>query len=566
MPNEYLALLDSAAEQGRAVHQQVAQQLDRTLAIQRANSQFEVETAFKGLEFAEQQRMDDAKIHEMQVRNQLQAGVLEIKKRELELQSQEQPLIHEANLLRLQAAKDSRKAQIEQYKAGQFDKTAAIFDDQMGMFLIGTESTDAAKEYYGLKANWRNRVANGEAFDADAYSTEMNNIMSKYKDVTPTGAWSPESQMIFDSVSPNLGKNYQLKNPIIGRNSNALGGAIIGSSDSDFADIMGKYGSLWNDEYRGLLGTNRVTFKQNEARVRQNHDELERLIGIKSKLDPETNKDLIADYDNRIQSLQQESNTLWKTNQKIMQDAMSGKLGVIEPPAVPAAPQSTRLNLPSLDESAKGEGLKPVFSVPPSKDSVYGKVYDRLKDVKTMIDPEDRTGIGRSLDLSWFSDNVTGEVDYKTINNIRTSIERDLDSLEDVDEVFNPESLKKLTGNLKGTHAIPISKLLGGALELVPGFTGALRRNRSVNIFKGANLEDVATGNMVVNDPNYYIAFGKPQGKMDKLVEGGKAISSPSDIEELLSVLESRSAREEAKKEIYAALIAANLKESLESK
>lgn len=555
MPQEYLALLDSAAQQGRAVHQQIAQQLDRSLAIQRENSQFEVETTFKGLQFAEQQRKNDADIFEAQVLNGLRAQEMDLKMRELRLREEEQPLIRETRLLQLQAAKDERKARMEAIKAGQFDKTAGIFDDQMGMFLIGTESTDAAKEYYELKAGWRNRVANGEAFDSDAYSRSMQEIMGKYKDAKPSGVWSPESQMIFDSVSPSLGRNYQLKNPVVGRNANSIAGGVISSDSKVFNETMSQFGSLWSDEYRGLLGAARTSYEQNNLILRQAHDELMRLESGRKSIMPDDEKGL-SHYKNETERLRTVYKEAADRNQKIMQDAMSGKLDYIEPPKETLEPPKYP-GAPDPDKPINPEESK-VFGQEGGKDYVYQEVNRKLKEVRNIIDKDGKHGIGNSLDLSWFSDNLTGEVDYDTVLNIRNSIERDLDGIEDIDDQFTADHVNSLLKNLKTTQSIPIDPLLGGTLKETPltTITTGLRTTAG-----WVNEDLFGRG-----DYEYELRFGGDSSVMSKVAQGGNIISSMDDIQKLIAPIKSKEVRDLAKRDIYAALISANLKQSLTTK
>ena len=570
MAEEYLALLDSAQRQAQIVHEQVATQLDRSMQLQRENTEFQVGVAMKGLQFAEESRMNDARIHEMEVQNQLRASEFDLRRRELDLKLQEQPLIREARLLSIQATKDERKARIENYKAAQFDKTVSSFNDSMGMFLIGTESQDAAKEYNSLRGQWRNKVANGEEFDSQAYETEMNSIIDKYKDAKPTGVWSPESQMIFGLISPSLERAYQMKNPVVGRNANAVAGSLLTAPADDFTKGMGTLGSLWDDNYRGLIAANRTTYQQNEAVVKNNFMRIREYDDAIQKIDDSTPEGASqkAHYASVMKGLITDNEARSTQNQKIMQDTMSGKLGEVEsPPEIKEI--KSRLSIPTLQDSASGKNLKPVFSVAPSKDSVFGKVYDGLKKVEEIIDPEKSSGIGKSLDLSWFSDNVTGEVDYATINKIRTSIEKDIDDLDDLDEQFNPENINKLIGNLKGKKSIPINSLLGASLNATPltMVTSGLRYDTSPDNPKNKkSLQERSSGNTKYEDLQYALVFGKQGGFLDKIADSGKIISSFDDIQSMLKVIDSKSVRERAKRDIFAALVTANINESLEYK
>lgn len=530
--------------------------MTRSLNVQQATNQAEISAGFKAVEFQENQRMHDANIMQLNYSNSLQAQKFAsdsfYKAKEFELEQQLAPLRASAEVLGLQArAFQYQKAQ-QQASRVQFNDITKTYDERIGYDLLNKDSPELAKDYLDLKAKYQTQVASGLEFDQPKFESELAGIVGKYKDVEPdkTG-WSAQKQYLYDNISPTLGKRYGLKHPSVSRNRNAMAASYLDMTPGDVGDFGQKFGELYEDEEWGQLGSGRVVYQNNKRLIKENEEAASNLEARYAGLvrDPEN----ATQYDavqSQIQSFRKKAQDAQNQNLQLQTGHAQGKYGV-QPAEIPdkpvIGPDQTKYDTKSyLNKSNNIAGY-------PSQQDEQGKsTFQRISGVAQFLSNGDEPNELKDVDLKWYSSNRIAP-DKKSLTSIRERIEGSIESLGNLDERFTPERANNIISGIKKPASVPISGYLGELLTKTAGWDFGQR----FPVESGDRSQP--------KDQQYEINFGPKSSTTAKILMGsGRQIESYEDINTILSKISNTAEREEARKEIYAALITAGLSDSLD--
>lgn len=547
MADTPLALLSQGAQVTADVFARIDRNLDQVVQVQAQAQQAEMGVRMKGLELAEQARMHDAQITQMNVGNYFRA-------KEFELREQMLPLQIANENLRIQAMQEQRRRLAQQDSSRSFDVITKDFDDQMGYNLLETANPDHAKAYLALKADWRGRVANGQSFNSTEFAKGVHAINEQYKNSQQAKdeGWNAETQYLYESISPSLGKSYQLKNPQVAKNRNALGASYYSMPDNQVGGFAGTYGNLFSPEELGGLSSGRTVYQTNQNRIDRN---VQAANALYRDLDNITDEKMRADTKKRADDLLADADRLQKQNVQLSMDAAQGKFGV----QYSQNPDGEMKNIPikAPDLSAYVDKQPDLMGIPAASQSdPEGQTQrDRMNQIAKTLYSKNEQGEQeenelQGLDFKWFSENRTGNApDRATLTRVRNRVENNIKSLDNIEERFTRDRVTSLLGTLNEEETlIPISKeFFNMAVSTKGGGQSAVRKR--VN-----ESPDQAV-----------IVFGKPAKGMGSLfgLTNATRLTDYDDIQKYLKKFPTDAERKEAKEEIYAALITASLSHSI---
>lgn len=530
-----MQLLSLAANVTQNAYGRIDQAMTQSLSIKQRAGEFEASMAAKAVEFAESQRINDARIGEMKAANSLRAQEFGIKKALLPLQ------FHSANL-NLQRQKHLFEKQKEAENIGAFNEITEMEDVASAFNLIRTQNADHAKELIQLKSKHRAIVADGNGFDRNAYVSEQTKINDKYKDVTadPKSEFSDQTHFLLGEISPKVQSIYEKRKLTRLPQTRASAVAYLNMPPDQAAKNAELFGLALGDEIQ-ILAPMQVAF-QGSKKLFEDYsklaDELDVAVSqIVAKDEPEKH----AETTERQVAYAKQRDAAFKNMMELQERAASGNYFPedIEPSGPPKPEDDKR---PDLGKHKADDGKRIAGIAGGDQDSAGRKMRDRILEVKGILDTMKVGGLISEVDLRYFQNESfdDGRPDDRTNLGIKHKVQDKIAGLDNVGDVFNENMVNDLLGSIKIEDGIRISDTLAEDL-----------RASNSSALMGGRDQAISHSPGGVTKP--YIHFG---GSKSKLVNS--AITSYDDIQEIVSKLP-RSKQRAASEEIYAALLAASL-------
>lgn len=540
MAAETLQLINSAAQVSSDAFNRIDRAMTNAIESNQRSGQFAVEMTAKTADAIEQARMHDASIEKMQIDSKL-AGErlamerammpLEAKSRSLEIQTKQMMLLRQKQLLDKQNA----------------DQIFSTYDDLSGRQILATGNLDHAKDYLKYKAQWQSHLMNGGRFDAVAFEKGLNQLNTQYVGKPGTANdedWNPETQYLYESISPKLGRAYEEKNPVVKKNKNGMAVGSLTSTDTGFTTFWDKFGKLFTEEESGYIGAGRSAYQSNEMtidKLTQENSKLSLYASVAGLPDEE-----VARTQATIKENGQKIDAARRQNNLMMANYSQGKYGVPVEEKEPAKSQEVKqgnTDLKKAEESPLG------FKADGNIDFQGQRTKTKLSDIAAVA----KNGIKdkriedtelRFLDLDWFSTNRQGnEPDDATKIDIRERIIEGIDSVGNIGDVITENKMdnlfKVMERNNKNSVSVPISD-----------YTAELIGLSSYDTSVGVPV--VSTAQHRPKSENNFISFGSKTGfnSAKAIIERAEKIKNLGD-------------RQEALKELYAALNTAAISQSL---
>lgn len=564
MAETYLALLDNARMQSKDAFDRIDDAMMKNIQLRNQASQFAVESTMKAAEFEQNQRMDQARVQDMQINNQLQADKFAFDKdmtlKQFEIEKDIAPLRKQSAVLALESQKQRYKLDLDNLANKEFNDITSVYDESIGYDLARTMNTDMARDYLGVKSKWKAKVANGEVFDNASYEKEVGELRFKYKDapISDSKEYSDEHQLLMGNISPALGTAYGRRHPHTQATRAALGSTFYDLPDNQVGKYVQDYSGMFAQEEIGALWAGRQTYQRNSQIIKENYEQADRLANELTSINQKQYPEQWRQKTERMTMLYSEAKKAQDQNTKFHMDASLEKFG-IQPAEIPRTSAELEKEIPTtFNEDLAKEG-KPTLgfnSYGPDDEQGRG-IKRRLDDVVNIFTEGSEGGIGRTIikgiNVSWFNDTRVDEIDDATKVRIKTQVVDNIDKLSDEDDLymskaFTRKNINALLGKVKGDTNIPISddvkKILFESFSVRPeGLTGT--DSAGLKFSELQNQSD--------------------KGFLQKLM-GGNTFDNPEEIFDLVGKIKSIPLREEVKKEILGALTTAAFSSALKTK
>lgn len=281
----WLDMLNSSQQQTANLFARADQALNALSNQRIQKEQFQVNTAFRMAEMAEQSRFNDAQIENLKLENFYRAQSYELQKELMPLKIQEAQLALEA---RRADAERQHLGNVE----GQFNSITAPFDSIVAGKIFEFNDPKLGEEYMRLKQDYKERAMRGETFDGGAYEAKMNDIIGRA--TKQAEGFNGEVSQYVGSLSPELGKTYETRNPLkLGTVQGVRNGLLFGDEKTFAASLpmAGQY--LPDEEIKEIsIGRNAISSHENQAeRYREKAKSVIAQISITD--DPEQKKKLM---------------------------------------------------------------------------------------------------------------------------------------------------------------------------------------------------------------------------------------------------------------------------------
>lgn len=585
MPQEYIALLDSAQRASQSAFDRIDAAMTEQINVRQKLGEFAVNQTQRAAEFGEEQRINDARIDQMKTESYLRAGQLSIEKEKLGLERELAPLRLQSAKLGLESQRYHYTKQKEAEDNKQFNDITDIYDQRIGYDLAKNQSPEMAREYLDYKGQWKARVANGERFDPNEFQKGIDTISGKYKDAQPDTSkpWSAENQYLFENISPGLGKTYGLQHPSVSANRNALAASFYSADDNSASDFISKYGSLYPDQSEiGALMTGRSIYQNNESQIKKSADEIDKIRNKIALLGEDPDPVQKASLEKNLSLYQDVHDKAFATNLKLSSDAAQGKYGI--QPATPIKTVEDVAKETEYDEYIKNNPQSVPGSIAGVKNKNEGsdptgfKINRRLRDVfnaeqKASGAKDWNDSILKGTGFGWFDENRTGEApDDKTKISIRSTIENNIKAIGDIEKRFTRENISNLLSKIDAEQEIPLSDFAQGILSDA-GITHHPANKQTptdASRFNGSSEENKKI--RLSEQDDVVIRFGKLNTNKSKIKKGidyitnTNTITSPDQIFQGLNKIKNTAEREEVREELYAALLTALLSSAVTAK
>lgn len=552
-----MATPEQLLEQGRVATMgylgMIDNNLTRSLKFQAEVNNAEVNTRMKVLDFAEGVRMNDAKITQMNNEN-------EIRSRQFQLSEMMAPLQLESQRLALETQRIGLLRSKTETDINLFNQITKPYDSSMASRFASVQSPEYMRSYMDMKGKYLSNISQGNPFDSQAFEKDLGDLNDQYsnlKPVTDPQTWNPEVSHMLGMIDPNVQKIYEQRNPIYSKNANALAVSYVTSTDAQVAGIAERYGSLFSDEKLAQISINRDVYQTNKLRIDSLNNQIGRLNSAMSLAKDDKARAQIQDQYN---TLLNQFTELENQNNNIIRNLTQGNYASLNETVAPPPPDTTKRPDPN-----QWMDVAPVMGVqdnPQLKQRLAGVASVFIDDESRSNDPSNplsQTEL-RDIDMSWFENNLNqGTPDPDSLGRIKARVENGIEATG-ISGRFNQARVKSLLDSMDTQVDVPISPWLARQIyENLP----LAERASIVRL-------DVDSGNFFSDSTSYkpgnkyFIQFGGKddltKGNISKakaqvgLAESG--IASYEAIELIINKMPNKAAREEARKELFAALTA----------
>lgn len=559
-----LELLNSATNHSVRMMGAISNALDKNLQVRQKAIDSEIGLEMQLRQAEEQRRMNDASLERYRFMDQMAAQKFEMEKELL-------PLRKQTELLRMQSEKERLKSYQQTRARQDFDEMVQPHNDRFGMWWMNSQNPAAANEYLQIKAKYAADIANGKPFDSNQFALDTNNIIEKYPvddKEKPLTKWSYEGQIMADRISPSLGKAYQIKNPVIERNANAL--AVQYITDPKVTDIS-TYGEMYSPEYFALAAASREVYQSNVRQIDglrdQWNDVVERISKSQQLGDDET-VGVLLERKNQIESdiAKRESQ-----NSSISIKAATGQLDRddVKDPVM----EEKKRELPKLSSvKTKVEESKDRGSLGyTSYGAEFKKTLQSIAGFTGYANPKpsddgsfNHGDLLKGIDLSWASGVKIDKLESKRKNEIKDVI---LENLEDAKkngfddtDIISEQRVNSILESINKPTEIHLSK--AAVDEIFRGraaFSGTDTGVRVKSAFgqQSSDKDDSKDFSLIVGpkmgDAWSFIAY-----------QTANNMSSYDDFIKLVSRIKNKNIREAVKNEVYASILTAGITNALE--
>ncbi len=543
MAGETIQLINSAAQVSSDAFNRIDRAMSQQIETTQRAGEFAVQMTAKTADAIEQARMHDATIEKMQIDSKLRGE-------EVAIERSLMPLKAQSYMLQMQA----EKARIEKYtRENDLQNANAIFstyNDLAGREILATGNPQHAQDYLRYRAQWQSHLLNGGKFDAGKFEQGLNTINSKYAgQKMPEGSdWNAETQNLYNAISPQLGKAYEMRNPVVKKNIGALAMTSLTMSNNDFTDFGTKIGGqVFGDQF-GTLAIGRMQYQDNEKTIEKLRSRNQQLMNVQYS-------DQVSEEEKAAARKELEANnntitTAERTNNLIRANYAQNKYGTPE-----------AYSGPTQEKPENKQGKQDLYSNPEPKprlgykaenemDLKGAKVLNRLADIASIaVDSKkgkdekpisDESTEFQLLDLNWWAGNHRDEEpNDKTKIDIRDRIQKGVDAVGSVGEVVTENKIRKLFEKLDKSKIteVPLSDFTAEQLGMdkpTQGFISA------------------PGGNYKTEPQKQVIYFGAKS-----------QFSSAEDIAKHVDKVKDKGMRQEVLKELYAALATATISQAL---
>lgn len=551
MATQALQMLDMAANHTARMFGQVDEMMTKSLALRQQNSDNLVNLTYKGLQFAEQQRMNDANIQQMNNANELSA-------RKFQMDAEMQPLRMESMRLQMENQRVTFERNKEQQDREAFNAITKVYDDMTGLFLLETRNPEHAKAVTDYKGRWMSKVMQGEQFSGESYAKGLRKINETFQDQKVDAKnYNPVLSHMLGTVSPVAQNRYEMENPAFAKNKNALSSSLISSTDAGFTDMMTKYGNFWTPDQLGYLSVTRDIYKNNQALIDSSLNQLQRVRSQLALSETEEDRNNIISI---AQELQASINEARAQNSAIINNAARGIYSFDQDPV--AQQVTEELPGPNLSESQPKPKVLG-FSANTERDQ---PMLQRLQGIKSFLtDTENEPTEIDDINLSWWEGRIRDKApDITTLSNVRNKIEERIEALGNLGSRFNSDRVDKLFSSLNRETEVPISGFLfetlnkhvsQSILDKIIENPISARFSNATPIIRFNSKSQSALDNEFTMEPGRLL---------ERLGGADTGINNYSNLLKLLNHIPNKTEREEAKKELYASLLTAALSNSIQ--
>lgn len=541
-----LQLLQNAQQQSAQAYAQVDSVLTRTLNINAQAQAQEVDLRLKGLQFAEETRMNDARITEMNNLNEIRA-------REHESNMALAPLRMETERLRLQAAQSDFALKKQQQDVNLFGAITSPYDQTMGSYFMNNPNPEFMRSYIDYKGRWLGRIAQGQSFNPEEFESGINDISDNFKEAasTPPDQWSGEVSHMMGIIDPSgrLQKQYDARNPVNVENVNSLARSLITAPDNQAPSISDKLARFAPPEKFAQATIYRDIYRSNEATMKQDYQNISSLRSAISSLPEVTAQDRQRKLNMGKQLEQQEQIYRQKqqTNLRILSNITNGNFNPIQEEE-PSTPQEETFSIRGhLDQvetvmgiSQSGSDLLETRARAQSLVSILSDGSESVGDLTSNTEL-------MNIDLSWWQENSTGDLpDRGSLNRIKQRVRDGIDSIG-IEGRFTKTRADSLLEQVREPVRVPINPVVS---ELIRKHS-----DRYTDIFSSSggvyDLSSIKIGGVADFESKGVSAVtARALGNAD-------GIASFEAINRIVSKMPTKATKEEVRKELYAALITA---------
>lgn len=457
-----LQMLEIARAQSQAFINNLDRNIGLQLQTQQEASNAEVNLRLRGLEFAENQRMNDARIDDINNTNALRS-------QEFQLRAELAPLELQTKRLQLETQRLQTLNAKRETDLSFMNTITAPWDRSVSSNFAQHQDPSYMREYLNMKSQWMGRVSNGEQFNPDAYQRSVDQLNQQYAGASPadTKSWNPEVSYLLGLTDRSTQEQYNLRNPEVSASRNMLMGSYLDTKDT--GDYWNRYGSLFrgNEDLVGKLDIARTTYQNNQSEI----SNLQRQLDVQRALMiDQRNPDVAANARQDYTNISNQIKKLQETNLNIRTSVNSGSLDLnsLLNPTVQSEQTTPIARLDSLPETPQS----PVMGVEGGGESTTLRTrLQRVADLFTTedarrnnpADPLAETEL-RNVNLSWFESNLKSEEpDDATKTRITNEIRDGIESTG-INNRANENRVSKILESMDKEIAVPIDPWLARQL------------------------------------------------------------------------------------------------------
>ena len=540
MAENYMQLLTTGAQVTSDVFNRVDQAMSKNLEVRSEAQKFAVGMTAKAAEFAEETRMNDANIQNMQQDNYLRG-------QEFALEQQLAPLKVQESILRLEAYKAQAADRVKANQFNNFNSIVKGYEPVINNHLLKTMNPDMANEFAQYRGKYMANVANGGGFSGEDYQKGLDKIISKYSGSKPSERpWSATDRFMLAQISPDLAAAYDQQNPILKQHRNGLAASYLTEKEEQAAKFV-QYRTLYSDEEWGAMSLSRRQVQANLNQMKEYDDEEARL---RARMALTTDPEELSNHTKVLKTFTDKRQELLEMNMNMVNNHSLGKYGMTAKPIVDDAKKEPEPE--HIDTASYLDKKETVLNIPISKDSFVKEMRLKANDIAAIVtkgygdnvDPQE-TEL-KNVGFEWFVNKGDGKrPDVATMFSIKKKIQDNLDALGNIGDRFTKETTEAILEKIPVPVSVPISIALADSLHKA---TGA---SMSAKIY--SDRDNIFAYNPDMETAIPFMRFG---GSSKSIVK-----DSFTSFEQLMDVVKKlpRLEREGAEKEIYAAILTAPL-------
>lgn len=325
--NPALTLLQNEQRASSDAFARISGAAEGILQTEQQTNGFMVDLATKQFQIGEEKRKTDATLANIAFSNQLNA-------KQFELQSELAPWQVAAKMMEIESTKQSLMLRSQQASDAHFAAISAPYDAIIASRFAQVQDPNLANTYLDLKSRTQSWMMRGGKFDGDVFGSQVNALLSNYKDTTPSSEYSPETATLMDKLGDTAeAARYRARNPEFAGSITGLKTAAVLGGTRGYTDIISKYGNLFSDEDASQLGITAQSYESLSNELQNMNKEAAALSRAYAIEDDPQQKALIQkqlnDTSNRIDMVNQKRSDIFtsmlkgQTSSASVQDPIS---------------------------------------------------------------------------------------------------------------------------------------------------------------------------------------------------------------------------------------------------